>query len=291
MLYVDKPDERPAAIWGVDAATGVAAPYSTEVGLLQHGDRYVTAPVLPSLAGATVHDRETGQSWDLSGVGALPFISPDGTRIAFDGRTRVTPAYANRRAAAITVADLNGTNVRQLTTLFGGGIVGWFPDGSRVLVLGTEVQGGQRPALWHVNVTTGSVEKLDDAARMANISIAPGGAWVAFLTLFEEDAYWNTTWAMNVDTGEQRRLDFAGPYAWVRDQDATLVYVSLRESADQGFGVWRLDVNTGQRDRLVDPARTPLFIANGDWALAPDGKRLAFVSAQDGAIWLVEFTP
>ena len=113
----------------------------------------------------------------------------------------------------------------------------------------------------------------------------------SFLTLFEEDPYWNTTWAMNVQTGEQRRLAFAGRYHWITSENASLVYVALRESADEGFAVWKLDVASGVRSQLIDPKQTPLFIANGDWAIAPDGRHLAFVSAQDYAIWLLDMSP
>ena len=291
VLYVDKPDERSAAIWGIDIATGARAPYSTVVGALQNGDRYVITPLYPTLQSVTVHDRETEESWSLFGIGSLAFISPDGARIAYDGRLAQEPLYANRRQAPIVVAELDGSNPRYLTSIYGGGIVAWFPDGSRLLILGTTTLGGQRPTLWHVDVTTGTVEKLDDAAHLRNVSISPDGAWVVFLTLFEEDPYWNTTWAMNVHTGEQRRLAFAGRYHWITSENAALVYVPLRESADEGFAVWKLDVATGERSQLIDPKLTPLFIANGDWALAPDGRHLAFVSAKDYAIWLLILRP
>jgi Tol biopolymer transport system component len=288
VLYVDKPDNRPAAIWGINIATGAQAPYSTAVGALQHGDRYVIAPQSQSTQNVTVHDRETDRSWVLNGVGSMVFVSPDGKQIAYDGRNTQEPLYANRRRSSITVAELDGSNPRVLATIFGGGIVDWFPDGTRLLMLGTETLGAPRPALWHVDVATGAVEKLDEAAHMRNISISPDGAWVVFLTLFEENPIWNTTWAMNVHTGEQQRLDFVGRYEWKSTEAATLVYVPLRDSAEEGFAVWQLDVASEERVQLVDPVQTPLFIANGDWALAPDGKRLAFVSSEDYSIWLVE---
>ena len=291
MLYVDKPDERSAAIWGIDIATGARAPYSTVVGALQYGDRYVITPLYPTLQSVTVHDRETEESWGLFGIGSLAFISPDGTRIAYDGRMAQERLYANRRQAPIVVADLDGSNPRLLATIFGGGIVDWFADGSRLLILGTQTLGAPRPALWHVDVTTGAIEKLDDSAHLRNVSISPDGAWVAFLTLFEEDPYWNTTWAMNVQTGEQRRLAFAGRYHWITSENASLIYVPPRESADEGFAVWKVDVASGERSQLIDPKLTPLFIANGDWALAPDGRHLAFVSAKDYAIWLLILSP
>lgn len=291
VLFVDKPDERDAAIWGVDTVSGERAPYSSVVGILQHNDRYIIVPQHRTPQSATLHDRETGESWGLIDVGLLPFIAPDGTQLAYDGRSTHLPRSVNRRQAPIVVADLDGSNPRFLNSIYGGGIIDWFPDGSRLLVVGTLTEGRQLPALWLVDVATGAIEKLVDSAFMRNISLSPDGAWVAFLTLFEEDTELNTTWAVNVHTGERRRLDFVGAYAWVEAEGNTLVYVPARDAPDVGFAVWKLNVATGERIGLVDPKQTPLFIANGDWALAPAGQRLAFVSAKDYAIWLLEFNP
>ena len=291
VLYVDRPDEGPAAIWGIDAETGVKEPYSTVVGVLQRDDRFAIVPILWAEQSVTLHDRETGESWGLFGIGSLPFVSPDGMRIAYDGRVAQEPLYANTRYAPIVVADLDGGNPRSLLTIYGGGIVDWFPDGSRLLILGSESYGEERTSLWTVNVTTGATAKLADAAQLRDASISPDGVWVAFLSLFEKDPALNTTWATNVHSGEKRQLDFVGGYAWIKSESATLVYVPMRDAPDEGFAVYRLDVAAGERTRLIDPAQTPLFIANGDWALAPDGNRFAFVSHEDYAIWLLDMTP
>lgn len=291
VLYVDKPDERDAAIWGVDVVTGEQAPYSTMVGVLQHNDRYVIALSQQTPQGVTVHDLQTGESWALFGVGSLPFISPDGAHVAYDGRPSQQTLFSSRRANPIMVAALDGSNPRHLTTLYGVGIVGWFPDGSRLLALGMQNPNTERPTLWQVDATTGALEKFDDGAHLRNISLSPNGAWLVFLKAFEEDPALNTTWAMNVHTGAQKRLDFAVRYAWVGTGSATLVYVPPRETPEAGFGVWKLDVASDERTRLIDPAQTPLFIANGDWALSPKGNKLAFVSAKDYAIWLVDMAP
>lgn len=291
VLYVDKPDERDAAIWGVDAATGEQAPFSTVVGVLQHNDRYVIAPPLQDPQSVAIHDRQTGESWVLSGAGSLAFISPDGARIAYDGRPSQQTLFASRRENPIVVAALGGSNPQHLATLYGVGIVGWFPDGSRLLALGMQNPDTERPTLWQINATSGALERFDDGAHLRNISLSPDGAWLVFLKAFEEDPELNSTWAMNVHSGAQKRLDFAARYAWIGAESATLLYIPPRETPDAGFGVWKLDVASGERSRLTDPLQTPLYIANGDWALARDGKRIAFVSSQDYAIWLLEFSP
>lgn len=291
VLYVDKPDERDTAIWGVDAATGERAPFSTAVGTLQRNDRYVVESLHRTPQSVILHDRETDESWGLYGVGSFLYVSPDGASIAYDGRVALRPIHANRSLLTIVVASLDGGNARFLTSIYGGGIIDWFPDGSRLLVLGTQTYGEQRPALWHVDVSTGAITKLVDAAYMRHVSLSPDGAWVVFLSLFEEDPQLNTTWAINVQTRERRRLNFVGGYAWVATQGASLVYVPLRAGPDEGFAVWQLDVATGERTRLINPRQLPIFIANADWALASDGKRFAFVSANDYAIWLLDLSP
>ncbi len=291
VLYVDKPDEQPAAIWGIDTATSEAAPYSAVVGVLQHHDRYIIALVPQTPHSVTVHERQTGESWPLHGVGSLPFIAPDGVRVAYDGRTSQQTLFSSQRENPIVVAALDGSNPRRLATLYGVGIVAWFPDGTRLLALGKQNPGAARAALWQVDADTGALAQLDDGAHLRNISLSPDGAWLVYLKAFEQDPSRNTTWAMRVQTGERRRLLFVGRYAWVGSESATLVYVPPRQAPDAGFSLWKLDVASGERARLVDPAQTPLFIANGDWALSPDGTRLAFVSAEDYAIWLLVMRP
>jgi Tol biopolymer transport system component len=54
-----------------------------------------------------------------------------------------------------------------------------------------------------------------------------------------------------------------------------------------------VDVNDIQQGNfgthlLVTPANTRFKIANGDWSVSPDGGAIAFVSAQDHNIWLIE---
>jgi Tol biopolymer transport system component len=51
--------------------------------------------------------------------------------------------------------------------------------------------------------------------------------------------------------------------------------------------VWQFEAQTGQSRPLTDPAATQLKIANGDWSVSPDGRQIAFVSANDNNIWLL----
>ena len=50
---------------------------------------------------------------------------------------------------------------------------------------------------------------------------------------------------------------------------------------------WEMDINTGETRRLTDPDVIPFKIANGDWAVSPDGRHVVFVESRDRNIWLL----
>ena len=50
----------------------------------------------------------------------------------------------------------------------------------------------------------------------------------------------------------------------------------------------QVEAASGQVQSVTDPAITPFKIANGDWSVSPDGELIAFVSADEGNIWLLE---
>jgi Tol biopolymer transport system component len=50
----------------------------------------------------------------------------------------------------------------------------------------------------------------------------------------------------------------------------------------------QLDPATGHVRPLTDPQTTPFKIANGDWRLSPDGRRVVFVESSDKNLWLIE---
>jgi len=49
-----------------------------------------------------------------------------------------------------------------------------------------------------------------------------------------------------------------------------------------------VDAATGNARALTDPNVTPFRIANGDWSLSPDGKRVVFLNTEDGNLWTIE---
>ena len=74
-------------------------------------------------------------------------------------------------------------------------------------------------------------------------------------------------------------------YRWRDDGRLLVVPLDLTQAVHQ---LWEVQAATGEAYPLTDRASTPFKIANGDWSVSPDGQRIAFVSASDGNIWLLE---
>jgi Tol biopolymer transport system component len=55
-----------------------------------------------------------------------------------------------------------------------------------------------------------------------------------------------------------------------------LGFTILLRSEAISHELWELDANTGETRRLTNPDVTPFKIANGDWAVSPDGQHVAF---------------
>jgi Tol biopolymer transport system component len=71
-------------------------------------------------------------------------------------------------------------------------------------------------------------------------------------------------------------------YQWWPDS-RKIVYAS-KAANQRGSSFWLLDVNTGERILLADPSVVTQVV--GNFAVAPDGKKIAF-EGEDGNIWVL----
>jgi len=102
---------------------------------------------------------------------------------------------------------------------------------------------------------------------------------------------------MGVDSHGHARSGMAEALAHRRDSRTPLSLRLVRPvgaragqlpwSGREQLPFWQLDVNTLTATRLTDPAQTPFTIANGDWAVSPDGHYVAFVENKDRNIWVL----
>ncbi len=194
----------------------------------------------------------------------------------------------DRRTVEVWIASSgpNASDARRVTTLTGGGLSGWFPDGSRLLVTYRESTGAD-PILAVLNLADGMLTTLVQSPTLRGGQISPGGAWVAYGVTFSGDPAQDGLWVIRSDGSERRKLDVFGAYRWRTDGE--LIIVPLE--ADGSTGSHRfiaVEAASGEIRPLTDPALTQFRIAGGDWSLSPDGTRVVFLSADDHNLWLIE---
>ncbi len=281
--YIDRPDERPAGIWGV-SVTGDQAPVQV-----------LARPAFFSPDGAFIYYLENGQTvierrsdgqrWTPPTGGRPVLFSPDDRSILW----QVSPAtqgLVDRQPTEIWIGGLDGKDARPVLTVYGGGVSGWFPDGRRLLVTGKRDRNEADRAVFIYDLGSGAVTELMRAQRPRNAALSPDGSWVVVMNTFSDDPAQDGIWLIRTDGGVRRKLppELFGAFTW-RDGTHLLVIPMAREQGSHV--VWEVEASTGESRRLTDPAVTPISIADGDWRLSPDGKWLAFVAAQDWAIWVV----
>jgi hypothetical protein len=277
--YIDRPsDAEPGGLWAVPAEGGQPRFVTDRLGLVSPDGRLRAYPE----AGRTIIETEDGTRWVAPSGGRAVLFSPDSTRIAWQEAS--STINFDRRQVELWVANSDGSEPRQLITLPGGGLVDWMPDGQRLLISGRDP--GDRESFYAVyDPAQGAYTLLFEAPTLRGALLSPAGGWLAYQVTFSGDPAQDGIWVLPLAGGDPRRLEVYGAYRW-RDDD-TLLVLPLEPGAG-GQRVLAVEAATGAMRALTDPAVTPLRIAGGDWALAPDGRRIVFVSADDRAIWVLE---
>jgi hypothetical protein len=285
LLYIDRPSPAsPAGIWSVAADGSGAAPrqeadevasYSADLAYRVDLDEDRT----------TLTRRSDGRRWELPAAGRPVSLSPDRRHIAWQVGSTGNQGQGVPRPAQLWVAGLDGSGARQLATVPRGALSGWLGN-DRLLVRGRDSLDAEGEVLWALGLADGERRELARAERLRGELPAPGGGWVAYYVAQSQDPAANGLWLVDTAGGPPRRLDPAlfGAYRW-RDAGRLLV-VPLRADAATHTLV-ELDAGTLGTRHLTDPQATPFKIANGDWTVSPDGRRLALVSALDHAIWVL----
>ncbi|MFQ5611299.1 MAG: TolB family protein [Anaerolineae bacterium] len=286
VLFIDRPAEDASpGIYGVDlAAAGSEAVLVDETIGFRSPDRTIVArPVEGNGRLMRFEDERTGQTWTVDTNGNWPVFSPDGREVYWNATDRDGP-YDERRTD-IWLANVDGSQARIVASVFGGGAMQWFPDGQRLLMSGRAERIGEEESLFVLSLSKGTTLELAREERLRGGEVSPDGTWVAYFITFSGEPERDGIWLVRADGTERRRLDFFGPYRW-RD-DSHLVYIPLRASSSESMVLWELDVNSGQHRPLTDPEALWFTVANGDWELSPDGKKVVFVSGQDKNLWLI----
>lgn len=279
VLFLDKPSaESPSGYWGVSADGGIPELYTDRLGIYSNDMTLLAYPQ----SGQTIIERlADGQAWTIPSGGRAVAFSPDSTQLAWTGGESGPPFDSARRQVWVSQAD--GSQARAVIDLYGGGFSGWFPDG-RLLVSGRLSADETASGLYAVTPADGRILQLASGERLRSASISPDGSWVSYLSTLSADSESNRLWLVNSTSGERLRVEQFGASRWQDDNHLLIIPLDLSQPYHQ---VWQLEAQTGQSRPLTDPAKTQLKIANGDWSVSPDGRQIAFVSANDNNIWLL----
>ena len=289
MLFIDRPSpDAPLGIWGVDATRDGAAPelLTERIAIYAAGLSFV----LEYGRGQTSIERLEGplaetavERWTVPAGGRPVSISPGRTHIAWQIHNEDLPV--ERRIAQIWVANLDGTDARSVATLPRGGIGGWVSD-DLLLLVGRESLESRETIVYTLSLTDGATVELVRSERPRGYWLSPDGLWMAYYITFSEDQAENGLWLARTDGTARRQLERAllGSFEW-RDAHRLLM-VPFRPDAVY-HELWEYDVETDKARRLTDPAVTSFKIANADWQVSPDGRRVAFVESSDYNIWVL----
>ncbi len=283
VLYIDRPDPgAPAGIYSVDLQGGPPQLFTQRLGLYSADMHYLA---FPQNGAAVIERLADGQRWRVANGGRAVSFSPDGSQIAWTAGQSGPPFDTAQRR--IWISNLDGSDARAVADVIAGGLNGWFPDG-RLLLSGRRDPSEAQSALWALTPGETALEsrwqELARAERMRSVSLSPGGSWLVYLVSFAGDPAADGIWLVDTLGGAPRRLALFGGYQW--QDDGHLLVIPLEPGAPSQQ-LWQVDASSGQALPLTGPAVTPFKIANGDWSLSPEGRRIAFVSALDNNIWLL----
>ena len=285
VLYFDRPTSQDqAGIWGIDLQGGSPV-FVTAQWAIYSNDQALRA--FPS-SGQTIVERVSdGQRWTIPNDGRSVVFSMDGVQLGWTAGRSQPPFDSTVRQIWVSQAD--GSGARQVMSVLSGGISGWFPDG-QLLVNGRLENIDLGQALWVLTPPTveggdWNAAELLQAKRIRGAIISPDGNWLAYVSAFSGDPNQDGLWLLHIRSGEKRRLEIFGAYRW-RDASRLLV---IPLELDQPFHrLLQVNLSGGGIETLTNPETSPFKIANGDWSVSPDGSHLAYVSAMDGNIWVID---
>lgn len=243
-------------------------------------EAWLTAAGIPdvvTLAALRPEQLTTGQGYD----GFLAF-APDGKSVAFSSdRSGALEIYVQSLAPGSTPTALTSNGRQNVQPA-------WSPDGQFLAY--HEMAGN---GVWIAPSRGGVARRISDFG--AHPAWSPDGRRVAFQSLQATPidgagvpGALSTIWMCEVTDGARPvRLtepgDPAGPHvtpAWLPDSRHVMVAATSSLSSGGMTSLWKIDVETGERQQVVAHARL-----SPEYILAPDGRAVYFIARKAGGIW------
>jgi len=273
VLFLDKPSpQSPAAIYGVLVGQPTLPRAMLPLAHYAPNLAYAIVPGMPSL----IQRISDGQRFFLNTQGNNVFWSPTNERVAWN--TTSTQGNFDQRSTQVWVARLEGAP-QEITTLYGGGLVGWL-DEETLLLTGKRTPTDALRNLETLHLRSGERRILTSASGMRSILTSPDGRWIVYYVAFDRPER-NGLFVVSRE-GEKRRLDWFGSYRW---RDARrLVYIPLVLD-EPNHRLYEYDLRSNASRRLADLSAK---VVGDQWQISPDGQRVVFVSSRDRNLWVLE---
>jgi murein DD-endopeptidase MepM/ murein hydrolase activator NlpD len=218
--------------------------------------------------------------WNVLTSGSIPAISTDNSRLLWEVRGQAVIPGQPAANTEFWVSDLYGQNARRVLAQRGGSAQ-WL-DNQRLLIT-TPAPQGRETQLSVLDTEDGTQFMLGAWEWLRGLDVAPGGGRLLFYLTRHSDPAVNGVYTIETrPDATPQRLSWFGAWRW-RDSDS-LYYLPFDPTTDQQQLMW-YDLRTGQQRNLTTQ---PFTIANGDWSVSPDGRRIVFYNALDRSMWLLE---
>ncbi len=285
VVFIDKPDSaQPTGVYGVSIDGGAPQLLTERIGLPSADGRFVA--YLDDANQTVVEETATGSQSIIPSDGLQAVFSPASLRLAWEQTIAV--GNFDEMRTVISISDIDGSNAREVITIFGGGIAGWLDD-DHLLLLGKNASSDTELTLFSLSVVYGARIDLVHQQRMRSIAIAPGGKWITYaITLDPDGPDSDGLWMVSADGLQQYRLSVFGSARW---RDETHLLIVPMELDAPSHRLLQLDAPSGQVIALTDPSLLPFRITAGDWSISPAGEAVVFRSADDQALWLLRLPP
>jgi Tol biopolymer transport system component len=136
-----------------------------------------------------------------------------------------------------------------------------------------------------LDLADGSQQIIASAARIQGLTLSPAGGWVAYTVTFSGDTSQDGLYVASTTGTSPTHLNVFGAFTW---RSASRLLIIPLEPDTTSNRLLEYSVDTSATRPLTSPSATLFQIAGGNWTLSPDGQRLAFVSAADHNLWVLD---
>ncbi len=269
VLFIDKPNAEPAAIYGIDTKNSASAKREfSSVVRLSSSERFA----ILNGANTLLERLATGERVSIPATSVL--FSPSERQVAWtvsSQSSRFDTVQTTVYVATLRLEPRLGlSNTRAVAVLYGGGLSGWL-DEEALLLNGKQKASPRDRDLMQLDLKTRNLKTFSSALNFRGISLSKNGQYVLYYVAFDSQAR-NGMFSLNTRTGQKQKLPWFGSY---RFRDASrVVFIPMQSSQTHLLLEW--DLRTGKQRKLADLQSK---VAGDDWQISSNGSSVVFVSA------------